>query len=49
MMATGHKVIGTKPYNKTFNKLDSCAVIHDRAYANPNLKPAQIQQADKDF
>ena len=49
MQATGHKVIGTKPYNKPFNKLDSCAVIHDRAYANPNLKPAQIQQADKDF
>ena len=49
MLATGHKVIGTKPYNKPFNKLDSCAVIHDRAYANPNLKPAQIQQADKDF
>jgi hypothetical protein len=49
MNATGHKVIGTKPYNKPFNKLDSCAVIHDRAYANPNLKPAQIQQADKDF
>jgi hypothetical protein len=51
MKATGHKVIhvGTKPYNKAFNALDKCAVTHDRAYANPNLSPAQIQKADKTF
>jgi len=49
MKATGHKVIGTKPYNKPFNALDKCAVAHDRAYANPNLSPTQIQKADKTF
>jgi hypothetical protein len=49
MKATGHKVIGTKPYNKPFNALDKCAVTHDRAYDNPNLSPAQIQKADKTF
>ena len=49
MKATGHKVKGTKPYDKPFNALDSCAVAHDRAYANPNKTPTQIQKADKDF
>ena len=49
MRATGHKVMGTKPYNKPFNDLDKCAVTHDRAYDNPNLSPAQIQKADKTF
>ena len=49
MRATGHKVMGTKPYNKPFNDLDKCVVTHDRAYDNPNLSPAQIQKADKTF
>jgi hypothetical protein len=49
MRATGHKVMGTKPYNRPFNDLDKCAVTHDRAYDNPNLSPAQIQKADKTF
>ena len=49
MRATGHKVMGTKPYNKPFNDLDKCAVTHDTAYDNPNLSPAQIQKADKTF
>jgi hypothetical protein len=49
MRATGHKIIGTKPYNRPFNDLDKCAVTHDRAYDNPNLSPAQIQKADKTF
>ena len=49
MRATGHKIIGTKPYNKPFNDLDKCAVTHDTAYDNPNLSPAQIQKADKTF
>jgi hypothetical protein len=30
MRATGHKIIGTKPYNRPFNDLDKCAVTHDR-------------------
>jgi hypothetical protein len=47
--ATGHKIMGTKPYNRPFNDLDKCAVTHDRAYDNPNLSPAQIQKADKTF
>ena len=49
MRATGHKVMGTKPYNKPSNDLDKCAVTHDTAYDNPNLSPAQIQKADKTF
>ena len=49
MRATGHKVMGTKPYNKPFNDLDKCAVTHETAYDNPNLSPAQIQKADKTF
>ena len=49
MRATGHKIIGTKPYNRPFNDLDKCAVTHDRAYDNPNLSPDQIQKADKTF
>ena len=49
MKATGHKVKGTRPYDRPFNDLDSCAVVHDRAYANPKKTPTQIQQADKTF
>ena len=49
MWATGHKIIGTKPYNRPYNDLDKCAITHDRAYDNPNLSPTQIQKADKTF
>tara|TARA_R110002126_G_scaffold18542_1_gene70829 strand:+ start:2509 stop:3219 length:711 start_codon:yes stop_codon:yes gene_type:complete len=49
MRATGHKVKGTKPYNKPFNALDACAVKHDRVYANPKQTPTQVQAADRNF
>ena len=49
MKDAGRKVVGTKPYNKPINKLDTCAVSHDRVYSNPKSTAAQVQNADRVF
>ena len=49
MKDSGRKVVGTKPYDKPINKLDTCAVSHDRVYSNPKSTAAQVQQADRVF
>ena len=49
MKDAGRKVVGTKPYNKPINKLDTCAVAHDRVYSNPKSTGDQVQHADKVF
>jgi hypothetical protein len=49
MKDSGRKVVGTKPYNKPINKLDTCAVAHDRVYSNPKSTAAQVQNADRVF
>ena len=49
MKESGRKLVGTKPYDKPINKLDTCAVSHDRVYSNPNSTAAQVQEADRVF
>ena len=49
MKDAGRKLVGTKPYDKPINKLDTCAVSHDRVYSNPKSTAAQVQQADRVF
>lgn len=49
MKEAGRPLVGTKPYNKPINKLDACAVIHDKAYNDPNATAAQVKEADRVF
>ena len=49
MKESGRKLVGTKPYDKPINKLDTCAVAHDRVYSNPKSTAAQVQDADRVF
>ena len=49
MKDSGRPVVGTKPYNKPYDKLDGCGKIHDKVYADPNATAAQVKQADRDF
>lgn len=49
MKEAGRPVVGTKPYNKPINKLDTCAVSHDRVYSNPKSTGDQVQNADRIF
>lgn len=49
MKAAGRKVVGHKPYNKPFDKLDACGVPHDKVFNNPKATVEQIRKADDDF
>jgi len=49
MKEAGRKVVGTKPYNKPINKLDTCAQTHDKTYVNKNATAAMVKQADRVF
>jgi len=49
MKQAGRKVVGTKPYNKPYDAIDTCGIIHDRVYANKNATGAEVQKADRDF
>tara|TARA_R110002074_G_scaffold311753_1_gene482588 strand:+ start:106 stop:645 length:540 start_codon:yes stop_codon:yes gene_type:complete len=49
MKAAGRPVIGTKPYNKPFDKVDSCGLPHDKVFNNPNASAAEVQKADAVF
>ena len=49
MKAAGRPVIGTKPYNKPFDKVDSCGLPHDKVFNDPNATSAEIRKADDVF
>ena len=49
MKDSGRPVIGTKPYNKPYDKLDRCGYTHDAVYAKPNATAEQVKQADRNF
>ena len=49
MKDAGRPLVGTKPYNKPFDKLDACGKIHDKVYANRNATAAQVKEADRVF
>ena len=49
MKDSGRKLVGTKPYDKPINKLDTCAVSHDRVYSDPKSTAKQVQEADRIF
>ena len=46
MKAAGRPVVGTKPYNKPFDKVDSCGLPHDKVFNDPNASTAEIRRAD---
>ena len=49
MKAAGRPVIGTKPYNKPFDKVDSCGLPHDKVFNDPNATSSEIRRADEVF
>tara|TARA_R100001594_G_scaffold3518_8_gene13135 strand:- start:562 stop:1104 length:543 start_codon:yes stop_codon:yes gene_type:complete len=49
MKAAGRPIIGTKPYNKPFDKVDSCGLPHDKVFNDPNASAAEVQKADAVF
>jgi len=49
MKEAGRPVVGSKPYNKPYDKLDGCGKIHDAVYAKSSATPAQVKAADREF
>jgi len=49
MKDAGRKVVGTKPYNKPYDAIDGCGIIHDKVYARPDATAAEVQKADREF
>ena len=49
MKDAGRPLVGTKPYNKPFDKLDGCGKVHDKVFADPKATPAQVRAADREF
>ena len=49
MKASGRKIVGTKPYNKPYDKVDSCGVPHDKVFNNPKATAKEVQKADAVF
>jgi len=49
MKDAGRPLVGTKPYNKPYDALDGCGLIHDKVYANKNATAAQVKEADRQF
>ena len=49
MKDAGRPVVGSKPYNKPYDKLDGCGFVHDEVNADPKATPAQVKAADRAF
>ena len=49
MKDAGRPLVGSKPYNKPYDKLDKCGFTHDKVYANKNATAAQVKEADRQF
>jgi len=49
MKDAGRPLVGSKPYNKPYDKLDGCGLVHDKVYADPKATPAQVKAADRAF
>ena len=49
MKAAGRPIVGTKPYNKPFDKVDACGLPHDKVFNDPNATSAEIRRADEVF
>ena len=49
MKASGRKIVGTKPYNKPYDKVDSCGLPHDKVFNNPKATAKEVQKADAVF
>ena len=49
MKDAGRPVVGSKPYNKAYDKLDGCGRVHDKVFADPKATPAQVRAADREF
>jgi hypothetical protein len=49
MKDAGRPLVGTKPYNKAYDKLDGCGRVHDKVFADPKATSAQVRAADREF
>jgi len=49
MKAAGRPVVGTKPYNKPYDKVDTCGLPHDKVFNNPKATAKEVQKADAVF
>ena len=49
MKDAGRPLVGSKPYNKPYDKLDGCGKVHDKVFADPKATPAQVRAADREF
>ena len=49
MKEAGRPLVGTKPYNKPYDKLDGCGKIHDKTFADPKATKEQVRAADREF
>ena len=47
MKAVGKRRVGTKPYFKPKNSLDSACKAHDKVYNNPNASANAVRASDK--
>jgi len=49
MKEAGRPLVGSKPYNKPYDKLDGCGFVHDKTFADPKATKEQVRAADKEF
>jgi len=49
MKQSGRPLVGSKPYNKPYDKLDGCGFVHDKVFADPKATPAEVRAADREF
>ena len=49
MKEAGRPLVGSKPYNKPYDKLDGCGFVHDKTFADPKATKEQVRAADREF
>ena len=49
MKDAGRPLVGSKPYNKPYDKLDGCGKVHDKVFADPKATKEQVRAADREF
>ena len=49
MKKAGRPLVGSKPYDKAYDKLDGCGKVHDKTFADPKATAAQVRAADREF
>ena len=49
MKDAGRPLVGHKPYDKPYDKLDGCGFVHDKVFADPKATKEQVRAADREF